>query len=109
MNQLDFNLVEGDRRKRRGKDLAALPRDYELGVARQVALMLALRDPERETDAARVMEHLSLNHAHIALGNAAGSIFTGAFAGLRWEFSGKWIKSNRVSAHSRMIRVWRLK
>jgi len=39
------------------------------------------------------------------LGNAAGSVFTDG----NWEFTGRWVPSQRPEAHRRYIRVWRLK
>ena len=39
------------------------------------------------------------------LGNAAGSVFKGD----RWEFTGQFVPSRRVSNRGRYVRVWRLK
>jgi len=41
----------------------------------------------------------------LSLGNAAGSVFTDG----NWEFTGRWVPSQRPEAHRRYIRVWRLK
>lgn len=39
------------------------------------------------------------------LGNAMGSMFRGA----EWEWTGDYVKSARVHAHSNLLRVWKLK
>ena len=43
-------------------------------------------------------------HGIDSLGPAAGSLFKGK----EWEFTGNWVKSKRITNHSRMIREWRL-
>lgn len=39
-----------------------------------------------------------------ALGNAAGSLFKSR---REWRFTGRLVKSERVSSHGRLIRVWK--
>lgn len=39
------------------------------------------------------------------LGNAAGSVFKGE----RWEFTGQFVPSRRITNRGRYVRVWRLK
>ena len=39
------------------------------------------------------------------LGNASGALFKDG----GWETTGEWRKAERISSHSRMLRVWRLK
>ncbi len=36
------------------------------------------------------------------LGNAAGSVFKGR----EWRFAGRYVASERIASHGRMIRVW---
>lgn len=47
---------------------------------------------------------LSEGHDCNDLGNAAGSVFKGS----EWVFTGQRIKSSKVAAHAREIKVWRL-
>ncbi len=86
--------------KESGMNEAATNRSETLQIARNVAVEIA-QSNYNYCHAGLVldrMERLGMPH----LGNAAGSIFKGK----HWNFSGKWIKNKRKSAHSRYVRVW---
>ncbi|MCC9603531.1 hypothetical protein LOC67_23525 [Stieleria sp. JC731] len=91
-------------RKERGMQLAANKSDKFplLLEARQIAEALAIAHPKRETNADKVSAVLVARG--IDLGPAAGSLFRGR----QWQFTGKRIKSAKVSNHAREIKVWRL-
>ena len=106
LNFMDFNLVEGELEKERGMRISAARRQGLLRLAREIAKMLARRNPQRLTDADQVQREMPIwfpDFEPQQLGNAAGSIFRGT----EWRWVG-WKKSERVSNHARMIRIWKL-
>ena len=102
-----FDYVESERRKKIGMGKSASPshRKALLGIARDIAVNYAIRNYGFCTadDVARLMQEKGYNYSD--LGNAAGSIFKGN----DWNFTGQYVKSNKVSAHRRDIKVWELK
>ena len=110
-NQLDmfppvaFDRKESERRKQKGMKSAADHFAEQLQLARRLAIAIARANPERETNADAVGQALAKQGLNDCLGPAAGSIFKGN----EWEFTGKFVKSARVSNHSRLLRVWRLR
>jgi hypothetical protein len=106
MNQLP--LFDGKRSralKAKGMAKAAAHRNELLDFARGLALSIALRgDGTANMDEVKIAM-LRLRYDPSELGNAAGSVFKGN----EWEFTGRYVKSQRVSAHARDIKVWRLK
>ncbi len=106
MTQLDiFDAVRSRRRKTHGMEVAAKHQNQLLEKAREVAKELATKDANRETTSDEVSQELSRRGFPDCLGPAAGSIFKTT----DWEFSGKFINSTRVTNHSRLLRVWRLR
>lgn len=102
MQQAEFDLEEGRRRKRQGMSLAAQNRARLLDYARRLAREIAQKSGVCTSDDV----HKALRERGLdGLGNAAGSLFRGP----EWVFTGQWRPSERVSAHGRMIRVWRLR
>lgn len=102
MNQLVFNLAEGERRKREGMGRAAENRFHVLRLARAYAKAIAQEKGTVTVD--DVYLRLS-DWPRSVLGNAAGSIFKSK----EWEWTGRFVKSKRASNHARMIREWKLK
>ena len=103
MNQESlFDAEKGEQLKDDGMAIAAFNKQADLAHARMVAKILAERDALRITTADEVQEVMT--ERGVSLGNAAGSIFKGK----HWQWTGQWVKSNRVSNHARFIRVWRL-
>lgn len=101
---LQFDLIKAETGKRKGMELAAEHRAHALMRARQIGLELGREYTNVHAD--MVMRRLIAEGIHPSqLGNAAGSIFKG----LKWEFTGDWYKSRRISNHCRWIRIWRLK
>jgi len=98
-----FNLFEGERRKEEGISRAVDKRADDLKIAQAIARKIAMQHPDRECHADLVQWELM--DLGINLGNAAGSIFRGT----DWEFTGRWVKSIRVTNHASVRRVWRLK
>lgn len=96
----------------RGQELAE--RGMQAAVSHRERLM---------RDVGRIARHIAADYGEVtiddvygwmkmcglpesSLGPAAGSIFRDKSV---WEFTGKWVRSSRVSNHARMIRVWRLR
>ena len=95
-----FNAIESDKAKDRGMKRAAAKYRH-MHYAKQLALFYAEGHGTCNIDVLSRMLEFSRCPP---LGNAAGSVFKGP----EWECCG-WVKSKRVSSHSRMIRVWKLK
>ncbi len=109
MNQLtlidDWNLTVGQELKRFGMQVAADAKKNLLELARLLAIREALKTHDRCITADDVLYALALTGIPIdALGNAAGSLFRRPG---EWTFTGQWRKSERVTNHARMNRVWR--
>ncbi len=97
-----IDLAEGERRKKEGMEFAASNRRLALEAAKELAITLARVNGTVTAD--DVYRGL-LRWERQSLGNAAGSIFRGK----EWEWTGRFVKSKRVSNHARVIREWRLK
>lgn len=98
-----FDAVAGERAKQEGMARAADNRAVLLEMARGFAHQHALlHGTVTADDVARQMAVHGFSPS--ALGPAAGSLFKTS----EWEWTGEYVKSIRVSNHSRMIRVWRL-
>lgn len=96
----------GKRKKKEGMDTAASHKSALLQEVRAAMHKLALSRPERTADADDASDWLIANgRGESALGPASGSLFKDA----NWVFTGIWVNSRKISNHSRMIRVWRLK
>lgn len=101
-----FDLAAGLAAREYGMDLAADPRADILERARAIATTIARSRMSREVSADDVYRQLNAEgYSETDLGPAAGSIFRGP----AWEFTGVWRRSERVSNHGRMIRVWQLR
>lgn len=99
-----FDAAASEAGKAGGMSLAADNRRELLGHARAVAVRIALSRPDRCVSADDVQRALHEQGVSVfALGNAAGSLF----AGKAWEWTGRFIKSERVHAHRNLIRVWK--
>lgn len=97
-----FDAKKGEQLKDEGMDKAACNRDFDLAIARNTAVMIAQGRQDRSCTADDVQRVLI--ERGISLGNAAGSIFRGK----RWRFTGRFVKSQRVSNHASIRRVWQL-
>jgi len=99
-----FDAIEAEEGRRKGMAKAAETREPILQVARRLAIEISrIRGKVTADDVQKALIRRGYHPSE--LGPAAGSIFkTGDF-----EFTGEWIKSERVSNHSRYLRVWRLK
>jgi hypothetical protein len=99
-----FDADASEAGKVAGMGRAAESRASLLDLARPIAVYIALSRPTREVTADDVQRGLvELGYSPHALGNAAGSLFKGK----EWEWTGKFIKSERVHSHSNLLRVWR--
>jgi hypothetical protein len=105
MEQRDlWDAGAGEAAREAGMALAANRRRDLLHYARQLAVWIAWRRPDREVTADDVQRELSRQGVSVrALGNAAGSLF----AGRCWRWTGKFVKSERAHAHRNLLRVWR--
>ena len=100
MNLFDEKL--SDKLKEKGMAKAADNTREMLVKARLIAKQIAKKTGTANADqVGRVLKRIYMIDS---LGPAAGSIFKGK----EWEFTGNWVKSKRITNHSRMIREWRL-
>ena len=105
MNDL-FDLAQGEKEKSRGMSAAQWNRSDLLSEARKIACELAMTRETRECHADNVNREMKRRGIPFEeLGPAAGSIFKGK----DWIFTGKRIKSARISNHARELKVWRLR
>ena len=103
----NFDGEEGERRRGDGMDAAAVSRKHVLRLARQACVEAALARANRTATADDAQKWLiDQGYSSDYLGNAAGSLFKDKNS---WEFTGRWLPSQRVSNHSHQNRVWRLK
>lgn len=102
MNNL-FDAKLSEKLKKDGMEKAADNVDETLTLARNIARRLAQKNGKVNAD--DVGRILKTDLRIDSLGPAAGSLFRGK----EWEFTGKWVKSKRITNHSRMIREWKLK
>lgn len=102
--QFNFDVTTGESRKKHGMGAAAARREVLLEKAKHIAIDIAKeRGAVTYDDVFRRMLDHGLNPTE--LGNAAGSVFRGE----EFVFTGEWRKSERVSNHARVNRVWTLK
>ena len=99
-----FDLAKGRKRKEEGMALAADNQLDWLQVARNIAVEIAKRDPNRCCNADAVGLELYKRHGITTLGPAAGSLFKEP----HWEFTGQRVLSKRKSNHARELKLWRL-
>jgi len=96
----------GEQLKEHGMQLAASNNQELLDKVRVGVEQIALSRDDRTATADDAANWLVANHySPHALKNAAGSLFKEK----KWEFTGRWIKSQRPWAHCNDIRIWRLK
>jgi hypothetical protein len=101
-----FDPHRAEAEKVRGMQEAAKKRKAALRLVRLALKGYAITREDRTAtadDAARWMISVGLDPE--VLGNAFGSLFLEQ----DWFFTGQWRKSERVSNHARMNRVWRLR
>jgi len=99
-----FDLKEGLQLKKEGKARARIARAELLARAREIARNVG--ETKEFVTADDVQRQLiKEGHHQFALGNAAGSIFRGK----EWEFTGRMVKSARISNHGHQNMVWRLR
>lgn len=101
MIQQEFNLTEGQQRRDDGIAIAESNHPSGIEIAKQVAKELAEQRGEITADDVQAEMHFR----GINLCNAAGGIFRGK----QWEWTGRVVKSARISNHARILRVWKLK
>jgi hypothetical protein len=95
-----FDAMEAMSERERGMNAAAASRETTLQLARDMARTLAAFNGEVTIDD---VQYALADAGHtLSLGNAAGSVFKAP----GWYFTGKWRKSDRISNHLRVNRVW---
>ena len=104
MQQALFDAHEATLQKELGMARAEANRAEALEWAQRAAFTIAVRNGTVCIDDVYILMDAFGGHPE-RLGNAAGSVFDKR----RFEFTGRWVKSKRVSNHGRWIRVWRLK
>ena len=102
-DNFEFDLEKSKQKKEEGMARAAMNRKDLLNFARAVAKELAHKREWITAD--DVQAKLLTIGVRQNLGPAAGSLFRGD----EWIFTGRYIKSSRVSNHARILRVWRLR
>jgi hypothetical protein len=103
--QSHFDAARGEQLKFDGMAMAAANNQHVLKLARSVAKEVALGRASGTATSDDVGKILALRYEIPGMGPAAGSLFKTK----EWEWTGDFVKSTRVSNHSRLIRVWRLK
>lgn len=108
LDRNSFNREKGERLKQYGLQFAELKTEERqdlVKIARELARKIAMeRDNRRLTVDAVYKVMLEQGHDPSLLGNAWGSIFKCR----GWRFTGEYKKSERVSNHARIVRVWEL-
>lgn len=105
--QLLFDLKSEVKARDKGMKRATEGKQDVLSLARKIAKDVARSRPDRCCTADDVQGELALlGYSSTELGNAAGSIFRGD---RRWEWTGRWVPSERIGRHANAIRVWRLR
>lgn len=98
-----FDAIAGHEAADAGVALAAKNNAEVLEVAKQKAIEIGRRQVYVTADD---VQHslLDAGFKEHDLGNAAGSVFKNREF---WRYTGRTVKSERVSSHGRLIRVWR--
>lgn len=98
-----FDAIAANAAKERGIEIASGHKRHELRFAQSVAREIGRRQGTVTAD--DVVRELIEVHgwAEGQLGNAAGGMFRGSC----WKDTHRSVSSQRVSAHGRLIRVWR--
>jgi hypothetical protein len=104
MEQLTiFDAMAAQRLAEQGLARAGRDKNVLLARAKQVAVTLAKRHPERTVTMDDVCAELFAEGIDSsALGNAAGSTFRGK----GWRHTGRVVRSKRPLSHARTIGVW---
>ena len=98
-----FDAARSEAAKEQGMASAAIARAELLDRSRVIARTIASMHGEVNMDMVSMeMERIGLDPN--ALGPAAGNVFRGD----EWVFAGRFVKSARITNHSRLLRVWRL-
>ena len=101
--QTTFDFEKAQRAKEIGMTTAADNKKALLEYARGIAVELGRKGDVSADDVQRVLEARGISVR--ALGNAAGSLFERK----KWEWTGRFVKSQREHSHSNLLRVWRLR
>ncbi len=97
-------MYDMNQSKQEGMGYAASNKKEGLAKARILAVDLALQRVNREITSDMV--GIEMTHRGMPpLGPAMGSLFRDG----NWQFTGKYVKSSKISNHSRMLRIWALK
>ncbi len=99
-----YDMQQSEQGKQEGMALAANIKQERLTKARLLAVEIALRQVNREITSDMVGIAMQA-HGMPPLGPSMGNLFRDG----NWQFTGKYVKSSKVSNHSRMLRVWALK
>lgn len=95
-----FDGLRSERLKQDGMASASSKSEELLGHARTFARRYATVHGQVTAD--DVGRYMKAEHGIETLGPAAGSIFKGK----GWRFTGEYVKSKRITNHSRLLRVW---
>ena len=101
--ELIFDAPTSKRLAEEGKQAAAEASSASLDQARRIARTIAVRRDDRCVTADDIGEELERLGAP-QLGPEAGSVFAQKSV---WEFTGRRVKSSRVSNRHRELKVWR--
>ena len=97
-----FDAKRSEQLKLAGMETAADNVKEPLDLARTVAKELALLKPDRCLTSDEVNAALEARYNIASLGPAAGSLFKTK----DWRWSGRFVKSIKITNHSRLLRVW---
>ena len=97
-----FDRKRGEQLKLVGMEMAADNVKEPLELARAVAKEIALLKPDNTVCADEVGAEMESRYGLDTLGPAAGALFKTK----DWRWSGRFIKSTRITNHGRLLRVW---
>jgi len=105
MNQMSiFDAELSEKGKREGMAQAEDNSTW-LEKARELARDWGAAAVDNKMTADDVMVLMEIKYGIDSLGPAAGSLFKTK----EWEWTGEFIKSTRITNHSRLLRVWKLR
>lgn len=103
-----FNTEHSTEARDIGMELAATKRAALLNEAREAARLIALAHKRRECTADDVGQWFESLPTPVDIAKELGPSMGSLFKGREWEFTGKRVRSSRVSNHARELKVWRL-
>lgn len=98
-----FDPPTGQQAKEQARDRVERSRPHLLSLAREQAVALARRDPERTC----TIDQVRAAMGRLGIGDAEFATIAGVvFRGKDWQWTGRRVRSKRAEAHANEQRVW---